>query len=301
MGPMAEKKKKKQASLGCLFWIAFILLILVLFFFNKQAIMGGISTITSAGPLSGKNRTELNGNSTAPVQPEVTADTDVTIVPGSAERKGDGSLEPEATPKATDPGKNAVVNKATDEPRPSANTEKKPEPKPVATKPVAPAEKKPAPTVKPAATNSAPEKTIPTRSAKLFFVTIDADGKVVRREVSRDIPQNDSPLSETLQTLFRGTNAAESAKGLRSLVPPGTKLLAATVKNGVATLNLSEEFQFNQFGIEGYIGQLAQIVFTATAYPTVKSVQILVDGQRREYLGAEGVWIGTPLSRDKFQ
>jgi len=141
---------------------------------------------------------------------------------------------------------------------------------------------------------------VPTRKATLFFVTIDADGRVLRKEVVREIPQTDSPLSETLLTLFKGTNGTESGKGLRSLIPQGTRLLSATVKDGVATLNLSEEFQFNQYGIEGYLGQLSQIVFTATAFSTVKSVQFLIDGQRREYLGAEGVWIGTPLSRDKF-
>ena len=72
------------------------------------------------------------------------------------------------------------------------------------------------------------------------------------------------------------------------------------VKNGVATLNLSEDFRFNRYGIEGYIGQLSQVVFTATTFPTVTAVQFLLDGQRREYLGAEGVWIGTPLGRKDF-
>ncbi|NLX27329.1 MAG: hypothetical protein GXY61_15445, partial [Lentisphaerae bacterium] len=131
-------------------------------------------------------------------------------------------------------------------------------------------------------------------------VTIDSDGRVLRKEVTRDVPRTDSPLSETLSALFSGPNGAESSRNLRSLIPHGTRLLSASVKDGVATLNLSEEFQFNQFGIEGYLGQLAQIVFTATAFPTVSSVQILIEGQRREYLGAEGVWIGTPLSREKF-
>jgi spore germination protein GerM len=131
-------------------------------------------------------------------------------------------------------------------------------------------------------------------------VNIDEDGKVIRKEVTREIPQNDSPLSETLQALFRGPNAAESKKKLISCIPPGTKLLSATVRNGVATINVSEEFQFNQYGIDGSLGQLAQIVFTATAFPTVQSVQFLIDGQRRDYLGAEGVWIGSPLTRAKF-
>ena len=134
----------------------------------------------------------------------------------------------------------------------------------------------------------------------MYFVKIDSDGKVLQQQVSREIPKSDSPLSETLEVLFRGTSSAETGKGLRSLIPAGTKLLSATVKDGVATVNVSEEFQFNQYGIEGYLGQLAQVVYTATSYPTVKSVQFLIEGQRREYLGAEGVWIGTPLSREKF-
>ena len=51
MAPMAEKKrKKKPASLGCVFWIAFILLIIVLFFFNKKNI-GNVLEKTGAGDL----------------------------------------------------------------------------------------------------------------------------------------------------------------------------------------------------------------------------------------------------------
>ena len=65
-------------------------------------------------------------------------------------------------------------------------------------------------------------------------------------------------------------------------------------------LNFSGEFEFNQYGIEGTRGQLQQIVFTATAFPTVESVQFLVDGEKRDYLGSEGVWIGSPLSRNNF-
>ena len=145
------------------------------------------------------------------------------------------------------------------------------------------------------------EKAAQTRKSSLFFVVIDAEGRVVRKEVTRDIPMSDSPLTDALNALLKGPTQVEASKGYRSLVPAGTKILSVIVKNGVATINLSDEFQFNQYGIEGYLGQLSEIVFTATAFSTVTSVQFLIEGQRREYLGAEGVWIGTPLSRDKFQ
>jgi len=309
MGAMAEKKKKSSSSFGTLFWIAFILLVIILFVYNKDPIFASFSKISSSELFSGKKKIELNGDSAKPVTPQVTTKDELSVATGSGESKGDGSLVPvqpaqepaNATPAAvpvaekTTAAQNPPVEKNREQPAPAAkqNQPKKtaePSSQP-ATKPVKPAKQKPA---------KAAEKPVPPRSAKLYFVVIDADGKVVRKEVSREIAQTDSPLSETLQTLFRGANSSESGKGLRSLIPTGTKLLSATVKNGVASINLSDEFQFNQYGIEGYLGQLSQVVFTATTFPTVTSVQFLIEGQRREYLGAEGVWIGTPLSREKF-
>ena len=92
----------------------------------------------------------------------------------------------------------------------------------------------------------------------------------------------------------------EAKQGLRTLIPPDTKLRSAWVKDGVAFIDVSDEFQFNQYGIEGSLAQLSQVVFTATEFTTVKSVQFLIEGQKKEYLGAEGVWIGSPLSRTSF-
>ena len=270
---MADKRKHKSASLGCLFWIAFILLVLVLFFFNRKNISMVLEKTGAMHLITGK---ETPGeDAPLPAGQEI---------PPIATAADDESAEPQAD--------------STEEPIKPATEE------PVAEKPAdtasEPAPEKPAPTAKPAVKPAAEKPAVQTRTATLFFVTIDSDGRVLRKEVTRDVPRTDSPLSETLSVLFSGPNGAESSKNLRSLIPNGTRLLSASVKDGVATLNLSEEFQFNQFGIEGYLGQLAQIVFTATAFPTVSSVQILIEGQRREYLGAEGVWIGTPLSREKF-
>ena len=51
--------------------------------------------------------------------------------------------------------------------------------------------------------------------------------------------------------------------------------------------------------MEGYAGQIRQIVFTITEFPNIKSVQILIEGRRLDYLG-EGVWIGSPLGRESL-
>ncbi len=135
---------------------------------------------------------------------------------------------------------------------------------------------------------------------RLFFMTINSDGSVARSDVNRAMKKSDTPLTDAINALIAGPNAEESTKGLRSLVSDGTRLLGASVKDGIATLNFSSEFEFNQYGIEGLRGQLQQIVYTATAFPTVEKVQFLVDGEKRMYLGSEGVWIGSPLARTSF-
>ena len=142
--------------------------------------------------------------------------------------------------------------------------------------------------------------TLQKMNIKLFFMAINSDGSVVRHEVVRAMPKTRRPLVDAINAIIEGPNEDEEREGCRTLVSDGTKLISASVSNGVASLNFSTEFEFNQYGIEGTRGQLQQIVYTATAFPTVESVQFLIEGEKHEYLGSEGVWIGTPLSRSSF-
>lgn len=139
-----------------------------------------------------------------------------------------------------------------------------------------------------------------TIAAKICFVAIDSDGTVIRKIVSRQVAK-DSPLTESLNSLLSGPNLTESKTGCQTLIPSGTKLYSAVVKNGTATLDFSEEFEINTNGVQGFLGQLMQIVYTATNFSTVQNVQILIEGEKKEYLGSEGVWIGSPLSRASFR
>ena len=145
-----------------------------------------------------------------------------------------------------------------------------------------------------------PSNAEPVMNIKLFFMVIGSDGAVSSKEINRKMKKSGSPLTDSINALITGPTAQEQSEGCRTLISNGTRLLGASVKNGVATLNFSSEFEFNQYGIEGSRGQLEQIVYTATAFPTVDSVQFLIDGERRDYLGLEGVWIGSPLNRNSF-
>ena len=104
-------------------------------------------------------------------------------------------------------------------------------------------------------------------------------------------------MTDVLQALIAGPNENERQRGLISLIPPGTKILSASIRGNTAYISFSEEFQYNTYGVEGYAGQLRQIVFTATEFPNVRDVQILIEGRRIDYLG-EGIWIGSPLNRE---
>ncbi len=183
------------------------------------------------------------------------------------------------------------------------------EPEPVAeTKPAVAESAKPAEspkTTKPAEKKPDTPKKEPASSAKtelqLCFVNIDGDGSVVRQLVKRQVPKSDSPLTTAINLLLQGPDTTKSAeRNCMTLIPSGTKLLSAKVQNGVAYLNFNEAFEINTYGVEGYIHQLEQIVFTATSFSTVNSVQFLIEGEKRDYLGSEGQWIGSPLSRSSF-
>lgn len=146
------------------------------------------------------------------------------------------------------------------------------------------------------------EKKAPAQTQiQLCFVEINGDGSVSRRIVKRSVPKNNSPLTYAINELLKGPSLGNSSeKNCMSLIPSGTKLLSAKVQNGIAYLNFNENFDINPYGVEGYVNQLMQIVYTATSFSTVTSVQFLIEGEKREYLGSEGQWIGSPLSRNSF-
>jgi germination protein M len=115
------------------------------------------------------------------------------------------------------------------------------------------------------------------------------------------VKYTDAPLTSTLQALLAGPTPAEINQGLMSLVAPAARLRRARVQDGTAYLDFSEDFRFNSLGKEGLSAQLEQVVYSATEFPTVKRVQILLEGKVADYLSPEGLFIGKPLSRDSFR
>jgi spore germination protein GerM len=133
----------------------------------------------------------------------------------------------------------------------------------------------------------------------LYFIRLDADGTILRTRAARTLAASDTPMVDVLASLIQGPTPEEERRGLMSLIPRGTRVLSAAIRGGTAYISFNEDFQFNTYGVEGYVAQLRQIVWTVTEFSNVKDVQFLIEGKRVDFLG-EGIPIGSPLSRESF-
>jgi germination protein M len=299
---MAASKRNNKGSgsnAGTVFWLAAIVIVLFLFALNWGKIQATLARTNFHEIVKTQTGADKTPDKVPDKAPEGRKAADGKQSPArddkpSSDDKQKGAQKPQDKTASPDPGAKAGTDKGgADEADDQAS--KLIAPKPKAPKVGAETPGNPKPQVP--ASSQAPAR---NRAATLYFVRIDDDGTIVRQETRRQIPASDSPLLDALAALLKGPSEDELRKSLISLVPSGTKLLSAQVRGSTAFLNFNEAFMYNHYGIEGYAGQLKQVVYTATAFPTVQDVQILIEGSKRDYLGGEGVFIGKPLSRNSF-
>jgi germination protein M len=144
-----------------------------------------------------------------------------------------------------------------------------------------------------------PEKPV-LRKARLYFTSVDQAGKIQLKSVIRPIPASDSPLRDTLEALLKGPSSQELNLGLVSMIPTGARVRNVTVTGDTAVVDFNESFRFNSQGMEAMDAQLRQVVYAATEFPTVKNVQIRIEGATVRYLGTEGMRLDAPLARSSF-
>lgn len=289
-----NSKNKTGLALAC--WILGFLILLIVFVVKQDEIYSNLKTTGFFERLFGKTPSFIEKHEVVEKTPEnidedyITVETssyEKTLDSAHSENRSDEVLPASGTEIRENDSVNAVSSDASGD---------------VAAENISDKEKSSAVQNTEDVKNSVKEEkpAVQKFNAKLYFVLIGDDGIVSRKEIIRTIEKNDSPLTTNINLLLKGPEQQEKSKGCRSLIPENTRLLSASVRDGIAYLNFSEEFEFNRIGVDGYLAQLMQIVYTATEFSTVKSVQILIDGQKKEYLGSEGVWIGSPLSRSSF-
>jgi germination protein M len=152
-------------------------------------------------------------------------------------------------------------------------------------------------------TNAPPPETM---GVKVYFM-LEGGGTDYRPgpflvPVYREIPRTQQVATATVRLLIEGPTADEQASvpALSSAVPPDTMLLGISIDGGLATVDLSREFEAGG-GTFSMAVRLAQMVFTVTQFPTVAEVEFHLDGEPVTVFSSEGIIMDHPVGRDDYQ
>jgi germination protein M len=104
-----------------------------------------------------------------------------------------------------------------------------------------------------------------------------------------------------LEELLAGPTGAERDGPMRlgSAIPGGTLLLGLDIADGLATVDLSREFESGG-GSASMFGRLAQVVYTLTQFPTVDRVAFRLDGRPVTVFSGEGIVLDGPSTREDY-
>jgi germination protein M len=210
-----------------------------------------------------------------------------------------GSLgTPAAPPATTEPSLEVPSGDATPDlsspepsstPRPSASPSPGVSPSPTA-----------APTPRPTATP------VPagagTTVVRAYFVLGSFTDNEGLAPVLREVPQTKAVATAAMRQLLAGPDEPELAArpAMYTAIPEGTTLLGISIANGIATVNLSREFESGG-GSASMQARVAQVVYTLTQFPTVTGVRFQLDGVAVTALGGEGLVLDQPVGRDDFR
>ena len=136
----------------------------------------------------------------------------------------------------------------------------------------------------PSSPSASPSAAPAVTTIRLYFLRGEKLGVAERR-----VAHTTMPATAAMKALLAGPTAAEKAAGLTSAVPEGTGLLGLSIVDGTrARVDLSDAFASGG-GSLSMTARVAQVVYTLTRFPTVRSVEFLIGGETVEALGGEGV------------
>lgn len=118
--------------------------------------------------------------------------------------------------------------------------------------------------------------------------------------VRRLVPHTTALARAALVALLRGPTVAERRSGYTSMIPSRTVLRDLALAHGLLTVDLSSRFQAGGGSLSMQM-RVAQVVFTATQFPSVHRVAFRLDGRPVEAIGGEGVMVKPPVGRAAFE
>lgn len=157
------------------------------------------------------------------------------------------------------------------------------------------------PTSKPSPTPDATKAPAATTIVRAYFFLGSFTDNAGLAPVLREIPKTSAVATAAIRALLDGPNDKElgARPAMYTDIPDGTRLLDLSIKDGVATIDLSAEFEGGG-GKASILGRLAQVVYTLTQFPTVDGVLFKLDGKPVTVFGGAGVVLDHPVGREDY-
>jgi immunoglobulin-like protein involved in spore germination/sporulation and spore germination protein len=155
----------------------------------------------------------------------------------------------------------------------------------------------PSASVSPSPTGSPTTSPSPTRRLT-FEVWFTRGGRLFPSRRTKPFEPSVGRLA--LTAMLQGPNGPERNAGLATAVPDRTVLRGLTIRDSVATVDLSADFGSPGTATSEKL-RVTQVVFTLTQFPTVRSVLVRVDGQTVTAFGSSRFPLDRPLKRRSFE
>jgi Sporulation and spore germination/Immunoglobulin-like domain of bacterial spore germination len=169
----------------------------------------------------------------------------------------------------------------------------------------------PAPSVSPSPTGSAgpstgpagsqsPSTPVETMVIRAYYVLEGEVGVEGLVPTLRVVPKTTGVARAAMEALLDSDKIRDTYPQIATAIPAGTKLLGISIKNGVATVDLSRDFESGGGSASAYY-RLGQVVYTLTQFSTVRSVLFQVEGETVTTFGPEGIVLEGPQARRDFR
>jgi hypothetical protein len=133
------------------------------------------------------------------------------------------------------------------------------------------------------------------RATSVYFSDREARRVV---PVTRHLDPDSGLALQAVRAMASGLAPGDPA-GTTTAVPEGTRVLGLTIRDSIATVDLTRAFESGA-GSASVRMRLAQLVYTLTRFPAVRRVRIHLDGRPAEVFSAEGLDVSRPIGRADF-
>ena len=163
----------------------------------------------------------------------------------------------------------------------------------------------PSPSATPGVTPSGSPVATPTTPSsgetmviRAYFVLDGSVGVEGLVPTLREVPETTAVARAAMDALLRAEILADYDR-LSTAIPAGTRLLGLSIRDEIATVDLSREFESGG-GSASAFRRLGQVVYTLTQFSTVQSVLFQVEGRTVTTFGSEGIVLERPQRRADY-